>query len=81
MKSKVVITRRLPQKALTLENCIIAPHIASASVTTRTQMATMAAENLVAGLRGDKLPAPVNPHGHAPFGAAKCRHLLARQPS
>jgi glyoxylate reductase len=46
---------------LTLENCIIAPHIASASVTTRTKMATMAAENLLAGLRGEKLPTPVNP--------------------
>lgn len=46
---------------LTLENCIVAPHIASASVTTRTKMATMAAENLLAGLRGAKLPNPVNP--------------------
>lgn len=46
---------------LTLENCIIAPHIASASVTTRTKMATMAAENLLAGLRGERLPNPVNP--------------------
>lgn len=46
---------------LTLENCIIAPHIASGSVTTRTKMATMAAENLLAGLRGEKLPTPVNP--------------------
>lgn len=46
---------------LTLENCIIAPHIASASVTTRTKMATMAAENLLAGLRGEPLPTPVNP--------------------
>jgi glyoxylate reductase len=46
---------------LTLENCIIAPHIASASVVTRTKMAMMAAENLLAGLRGEKLPTPVNP--------------------
>ncbi len=46
---------------LTLENCIIAPHIASASVVTRTKMATMAAENLLAGLRGERLPNPVNP--------------------
>jgi lactate dehydrogenase-like 2-hydroxyacid dehydrogenase len=46
---------------LTLENCIIAPHIASASVTTRTKMAMMAAENLLAGLRGERLPNPVNP--------------------
>ena len=46
---------------LTLENCIIAPHIASASIVTRTKMATMAAENLLAGLRADPLPTPVNP--------------------
>lgn len=46
---------------LTLENCIIAPHIASASVTTRTRMATMAAENLIAGLRGELPPNCVNP--------------------
>lgn len=46
---------------LTLDNCIIAPHIASASVTTRTKMSLMAAENLLAGLRGEKLPNPVNP--------------------
>ncbi len=46
---------------LTLANCIIAPHIASASVATRGKMARIAAENLVAGLRGDRLPACVNP--------------------
>lgn len=46
---------------LTLANCIIAPHIASASIVTRTKMATMAAANLLAGLRGEALPTPVNP--------------------
>lgn len=46
---------------LTLDNCIIAPHIASASIVTRTKMATMAAANLLAGLRGEPLPTPVNP--------------------
>lgn len=46
---------------LTLENIIIAPHIASASVQARTQMAIMAAENLVAGLQGMRLPHCVNP--------------------
>ncbi len=51
----------LDDPLLTLENCIIAPHIASASVATRTKMATMAAENLLAGLHGEKLPTPVNP--------------------
>lgn len=46
---------------LTLDNIIIAPHIASASVATRTKMATMAAANLIAGLRGEILPYCVNP--------------------
>ncbi len=46
---------------LTLPNCIIAPHIASASVATRGKMARIAADNLIAGLRGDRLPACVNP--------------------
>jgi len=46
---------------LTLENIVIAPHIASASVTTRTKMGMMAAENLIAGLKGEMLPNPVNP--------------------
>jgi len=43
-----------------LKNCVIAPHIASATVQTRDAMATICAENLIAGLTGAKLPAPVN---------------------
>lgn len=46
---------------LTLDNVIITPHIASASFTTRTNMATMAAANLIAGLRGQIPPNCVNP--------------------
>ena len=46
---------------LTLDNVIIAPHIASSSLFARTKMATMATENLLAGLRGEKLPNCVNP--------------------
>ena len=46
---------------LTLENCLVVPHIASASRTTRGRMASIAAENLLAGVRGERLPAPVNP--------------------
>jgi glyoxylate reductase len=46
---------------LTLPNCIVVPHIASASVATRTKMATIAAENLLAGLQGQPLPYCVNP--------------------
>jgi glyoxylate reductase len=44
-----------------LDNCMIVPHIASASRATRGKMAEMAAANLLAGLRGDRLPTPVNP--------------------
>jgi len=45
---------------LTLSNCLIVPHMASASVGTRTTMAMMAAENLLAGLEGRSLPHCVN---------------------
>jgi glyoxylate reductase len=44
-----------------LDTCLITPHIASASVATRDKMAVIAAENLLAGLRGDRLPHCVNP--------------------
>ena len=46
---------------LELKNIIITPHIASASKYARTMMATMAAENLIAGLKGEDLPHCVNP--------------------
>ena len=42
-------------------NCLIVPHIASASRATRGKMAEMAAANLLAGVRGERLPTPVNP--------------------
>ena len=44
-----------------LPNCIVAPHIASATVHTRDEMARICAENLVAGVTGGKLTALVNP--------------------
>ena len=46
---------------LTLENALIVPHIASASKTTRDKMSWMAAQNLIAGLKGEHLPNCVNP--------------------
>jgi lactate dehydrogenase-like 2-hydroxyacid dehydrogenase len=46
---------------LGLDNCLIVPHIASASRATRGKMAEMAAANLLAGVRGERLPTPVNP--------------------
>lgn len=52
----------LPQESplLGLENVVLLPHIGSASVVTRTRMACMAAENLVAGLSGQRPPYLVN---------------------
>ncbi len=52
---------RLDDPLLTLDNIIIAPHIASASFQTRNKMSTMAAANLIAGLKGERLPNCVNP--------------------
>ena len=46
---------------LTLDNCLIVPHIASSSIATRTKMATMVADNLAAGLKGEVLPHCANP--------------------
>jgi glyoxylate reductase len=43
------------------ENVVLAPHIASASITTRNAMATMAAENIRAVFAGHRPPNLVNP--------------------
>jgi glyoxylate reductase len=52
---------KMDDPLLRLDNIIIAPHIASASFQTRNKMATMAAANLLAGLKGKRLPNCVNP--------------------
>mgnify|MGYP001087850333 CR=1 FL=1 len=46
---------------LALPNVVLAPHIASASVETRTKMAIMAAQNIIAAARGENPPNLVNP--------------------
>jgi lactate dehydrogenase-like 2-hydroxyacid dehydrogenase len=46
---------------LELPNCIVVPHLGSASRWTREQMAILAAENLVEGVHGRRLPHCVNP--------------------
>jgi len=53
----------LPQDdpLLTLENCFVVPHVGSATIATRTRMATLAAENIAAFLSGLRPPTPVNP--------------------
>ena len=53
---------------LDLENAVLAPHIASASLDTRTAMATMAADNIIAMLSGNKPPNLVNPEIYDPAG-------------
>lgn len=45
----------------TLDNALIVPHIASASFETRSKMAEMAADNLLAGLAGTLPPNCLNP--------------------
>ena len=55
----------LDDPLLTLDNCLVVPHIASASVATRAKMADMAADNLIAGITGRHLPTCVNPEVYA----------------
>jgi glyoxylate reductase len=44
-----------------LPNCLIVPHIGSATRQTRRKMAELACKNLLAGLRGEPLPHCINP--------------------
>ena len=44
---------------LMLENCLVVPHIASATVQARTAMADLAARNLLAALAGEPMPARI----------------------
>nr|XP_002732924.2 PREDICTED: glyoxylate reductase/hydroxypyruvate reductase-like [Saccoglossus kowalevskii] len=44
---------------LELENCVVLPHIGSATVETRTEMSVLAANNLLAGLKGHPIPCQV----------------------
>jgi len=46
---------------LKLDNVVVAPHISSASLETRSRMAEMVAENLVAFFEGKKPPNLINP--------------------
>ena len=52
----------LEDPLLKLSNCVIAPHIASGTVSSRNGMAEIAADNLLAGVRGDPLHCWVNPN-------------------
>ena len=51
----------MDEPLLKLENVVVPPHLGSATVATRTKMATMAAENCLAGVSGKIPPNVVNP--------------------
>ena len=50
----------LSEQLKTLPNVILLPHVCSATLETRTKMALMAAENMIAGLNGEVPPNCVN---------------------
>ncbi|HVC25361.1 MAG TPA: D-glycerate dehydrogenase [Acidimicrobiales bacterium] len=51
----------LDDPLLGIDNCIVLPHIGSATTVTRTRMAELAVDNLLSGIRGEILAACVNP--------------------
>jgi glyoxylate reductase len=55
-------------------NCVIAPHIASATTGTRDAMARMCADNLLAGVSGTPLPNCVNPEVYQMTNAPPMTH-------
>jgi glyoxylate reductase len=59
----VTVPEPLPvdNELFTLKNCLVVPHIGSATWNTRRSMASRACENLLAGLEGRPLPYCVNP--------------------
>lgn len=50
---------RVEPGLLELDNVVLAPHLGSATVETRTAMAELAARNAIAAVRGEELPTPV----------------------
>jgi lactate dehydrogenase-like 2-hydroxyacid dehydrogenase len=51
----------IEKELLELDNVVLQPHSASATTETRTKMAIMAAENMIAGLSGKIPPNCINP--------------------
>jgi len=51
----------IPESLKNCDNVVLLPHIGSATIETRTKMAVMAAENLLAGLNGTQPKNCVNP--------------------
>ncbi len=55
---------------LRLPNCIVLPHIGSASLATRSRMVELAVDNILAGLAGTRLPHCANPEVYTATGGA-----------
>ena len=51
---------RVPERLLGLPNVVLTPHIASATVETRAAMTRVLVENVLAFVRGEPLPNPVD---------------------
>ena len=51
----------LDDPLLTLDNFVVVPHIASASVNTRREMSRISAQNLLRGVKGERLLTCLNP--------------------
>jgi glyoxylate reductase len=49
---------------LSMPNVCVLPHIGSATFETRNAMATIAAQNIIAALKGQKMPHPINPEAY-----------------
>src|SRR5487761_1958418 len=56
---------RIHPELLACRNAVLAPHIASASVATRTRMSMMAAENAIEAIEGRRPPTALNPEAAA----------------
>ena len=41
---------------LTLSNCVVLPHVGSATLQTRFKMAELTAQNIIAALRDEEMP-------------------------
>jgi len=52
---------KIPRTLKKMDNVVLQPHLGSATFETRSKMASMAAENMIAGLKGEIPPNCVNP--------------------